>query len=707
MAELVATLRKMMPTPPEVPRPRGRAQKPPLVWLLTGSRPGDNNQLLALAKALDWPFEIKRIEYNQLRRIPALRKGLVSVAPGSREQIRPPWPDLLITVGYAGVGVARHIKELSGRRTKLVHIGNPRSALDDFDLQITTPQYARGPAPNLLELPLPIGNPARSAQSTIEELRWLRDFPRPRRLVAVGGPARHWELDHKALTDAIQDIRDKQPAGSLIVATSNRTRTPTRRLLSRLVTGDRAALVDSFPSFPTLLAQCDEIYVTADSVSMLSEAVLTGKPTGMIPIKRSLRGVLSRALWEKPLGKALFPDFNNFWALLQRNRLIGNVGSPVSAEVDDTVDRAADAVRALFERQRSSPARIWVLLGAHAGDNDQLIATAEGIGLPFEIKQLKYNRFRHLGPRLLGRSLLSLTDASRAAILSEPAPDLTISAGHRSVAAVQALRHRSKGRTRSIHVGFPRVSAKHFDLVIATPQYPMADDPHLLRVPFAFTRAATAPQDSVEAEELRNLPQPRRLLVIGGPTAFYDIDPTKVFGALAAMLDEAADGGSIMVTTSPRTPRAISEAVSTLLAESPVPSLLAEPGKPPAYASLLAGADSIRITADSVSMISDAIWTGKPLALVPVAINRIGRVADALRNRLFPGKRLYPHDLGFFWNSLAKVGINESLSVPKTSTSGEMRAIFERIRPIMDSSDEVCSPLRRKALGKNAATADL
>ena len=84
-------------------------------------------------------------------------------------------------------------------------------------------------------------------------------------------------------------------------------------------------------------------------------------------------------------------------------------------------------------------------------------------------------------------------------------------------------------------------------------------------------------------------------------------------------------------------------------------------------------------------MISDAIWTGKPVALVPIAIDRLGRLAIALRDRLFPDKRLYPHDLRFFWNSLAKLGITERLSVPKASTSREMRAIFERIRPILDS----------------------
>ena len=121
------------------------------------------------------------------------------------------------------------------------------------------------------------------------------------------------------------------------------------------------------------------------------------------------------------------------------------------------------------------------------------------------------------------------------------------------------------------------------------------------------------------------------------------------------------------------------------LAESTVPSLLATPGKPPAYASLLAGADCIRITADSVAMISDAIWTGKPVALVPIAINRLGRLAVTLWNRLLPGKRVYPNDLRFFWNSLAKLGITERLSIPKTSTSREMRAIFDRIRPILET----------------------
>ena len=97
----------------------------------------------------------------------------------------------------------------------------------------------------------------------------------------------------------------------------------------------------------------------------------------------------------------------------------------------------------------SAPLRIWALLGARAGDNDQVIALAEALSLPFEIKQLQFNGLRRLGPRLLGASLLSLTAESRRVLLSEQPPDVTISVGHRSVPAVRALHQRSGGRTRS------------------------------------------------------------------------------------------------------------------------------------------------------------------------------------------------------------------------------------------------------------------
>jgi mitochondrial fission protein ELM1 len=335
------------------------------------------------------------------------------------------------------------------------------------------------------------------------------------------------------------------------------------------------------------------------------------------------------------------------------------------------------------------PLRIWALTGARAGDNDQVIALAEAIGLPFEIKQLQYNRFRFLGPRLIGRSLLSLTRASREAILGTPPPDLTISAGHRSVAVVQALRHRSGGRTRSIHVGFPRISPGGFDLVIATPQYPIADHPNLLRVPYALTSIATTVASSADMALLDSLPTPRRLLIVGGPTLFWNLDEASLIKSLEIMVAQAAsDGGSVLVTTSPRTPRTVTEAVTEALYSATVPTLLTGPGQVPRYASLLGAADSIRLTADSVSMASDAIWTGKPVALVPIAKSPFGRAVFAMADRLRPGRRVYPQDLRFFWRALSDIGVSETLAIPGTSTGAQIREVLKRVQPILEALRE-------------------
>jgi hypothetical protein len=134
----------------------------------------------------------------------------------------------------------------------------------------------------------------------------------------------------------------------VIAAVSARTRPETRDLLDSLLTEPHEASVETFPTFATLLAQSDEIHVTADSVSMLSEAVLSGKPVGMIPIRRSFKGLLNHWLWERPFGRASLPNFENFWKLLHDRRLVGTVELPVASQVCDTVDRAASAVRQLM-----------------------------------------------------------------------------------------------------------------------------------------------------------------------------------------------------------------------------------------------------------------------------------------------------------------------------------------------------------------------
>jgi mitochondrial fission protein ELM1 len=330
------------------------------------------------------------------------------------------------------------------------------------------------------------------------------------------------------------------------------------------------------------------------------------------------------------------------------------------------------------------PPRIWALLGAHRGDNNQVLALAEALGLPFEEKTLSYNALRRIPPSLLGPSLSSVDANHRAQLEGDP-PDLTISTGLRSVPVVRELQRRSGGRTILVHLGFPRISPRHFDLVVPTPEYPVPDAPNVLRIPFALTPHRAREVDQSDRELLKAYPSPRRLVLIGGPTLYWELSVSTIIGAMEQLLNAARqDGGSILAVGSPRTPMEVLDAVHRTLHSASVPFLF-EPGDgPPAYPALVEVADEIFVTADSVAMVADAVTTGKPVGLIPIAKSPLGRLTMGLMDRLRSGQRLYPRDLRFFWAALKDHGFGGTFEAPKASSPPDYAVIVaERVRQLL------------------------
>jgi uncharacterized protein len=314
-----------------------------------------------------------------------------------------------------------------------------------------------------------------------------------------------------------------------------------------------------------------------------------------------------------------------------------------------------------------TPARVWALLGPHRGDNNQVLALAEALGFPFEEKRLEYNQLRRVPPSLLGARFRSVESSFRGQLEGEP-PDLTISTGLRSVPVVRELQRRSGGRTRSVHLGFPRISPRYFDLVVPTPEYPVPDAPNVFRIPFALTPHSARPIDRDDRALLSAYPQPRRLFLIGGPTLYWRLPVDDMAGAVRQMLAAGEqDGGSVIAVGSPRTPVELLDAVRQTLEASSVPFFFQPGDGPPTYPALIEAADEIYVTLDSVAMVADAVTTGKPVGLVPIARSGFGRFVMAVMDRLRPGKRLYPRDLRFFWAALEEYGCGGTIEAPKVS----------------------------------------
>ena len=330
----------------------------PLIWVMSGHRRGDSGQVYALAEELGLPFETRNLLYNWRYWLSGRFMGAsaISVRRDLREKtLVPPWPDLIILVGKRTVPVARWVKEQSGGRTRLVLLGHPRVHPDVFDLVFTTRQYLTPSAPQVRLLPVAMSRYRQTPRRTEEESGWIESLPRPRWLLMLGGNTRHWRIRPSRIADDAATLADRvaSEGGSLIVVRSART---TDAMLDRIEARleedakcEWRVVRHDFPRFPVLLDSADALYPTGDSVSMISESVITGKPVGIVPVELSWRGWLmlgsGRNLQDNPRR-----DLRRFWNYLHKQGLAGTIEELRSSDVPNPVIEAASEVRALLER---------------------------------------------------------------------------------------------------------------------------------------------------------------------------------------------------------------------------------------------------------------------------------------------------------------------------------------------------------------------
>jgi len=108
--------------------------------------------------------------------------------------------------------------------------------------------------------------------------------------------------------------------------------------------------------------------VTGDSVSMLSEAVVSGKPVGLIPLEPNPIGLAIRVAEELRGRPFRIRSLDRFWSDLRLRGLIGTVEQPRSGILDaDALETAVGAVNAALEgRLPETVVRIRVRAGRRA-----------------------------------------------------------------------------------------------------------------------------------------------------------------------------------------------------------------------------------------------------------------------------------------------------------------------------------------------------
>jgi len=297
---------------------------------------------------------------------------------------------------------------------------------------------------------------------------------------------------------------------------------------------------------------------------------------------------------------------------------------------------------------------VWLIDAYRSGERGQVKSLVDALGWPCEIKTLNYRTFVTL-PHVLGQTTLRGITADSAQMLRPPWPDLVISCGVRNEPVCRWIREQSGGHTRYVHVGRPWARLNSFDLVITTPQYRVPDKPNV--VSNMLTLHGLSPERLAQARDewasaFADLPRPLVAVIAGGDSGPFTFGP-KAAARLAAQASSIARqaGGSLLVTTSARTS---ANAADALNAGIDVPSYFYR-WRPDAadnpYVGMLAWADRLIVTGDSIAMLSEACATGKPVQMFDLGGMRKRREVD-IDFRL--GASLYAFLLRWLWQPLSR-----------------------------------------------------
>ena len=256
----------------------------------------------------------------------------------------------------------------------------------------------------------------------------------------------------------------------------------------------------------------------------------------------------------------------------------------------------------------------WYMTTGEAGFRTQARGLASRLSAaPRELVVDLRSPWRYLPTGLNPFVLGALTPSSDKP--TPPWPDLLISCSRRAAAVSIAVRRASRGQTLTVHVQNPLTDPAAFDLVVAM-DHDGLSGPNVISVPTALhdvTPARLAAAAKAWRPRLTRVGRPLVGVVLGG-TNRHQPFTVEAAGPLLDGLERLRQetGAVLAITPSRRTPIDVRAAFEERFAGDADVFLWDMLGDNP-YLGILALADRIVATSDSVSMISEALATPHPV----------------------------------------------------------------------------------------------
>lgn len=330
--------------------------------------------------------------------------------------------------------------------------------------------------------------------------------------------------------------------------------------------------------------------------------------TRTLPGGRQLRAKSRPVEWwqyQLELVGRQYPDVH--WRLRLRRKRFAGVSQSVMIEGNES---------------NAGTMKVWVLANAKPGHTSQASALAEMLEWPYEVIRV---------PQSLEALLLVLLRLRMGAVapLRPPWPNVIVACGWWPTRVARWVSRRSGGNVRLILAGRKcgpvknptdiLVSCRHFHL----PVHERRIETLLPVQPVTESRLAAARERGLAI--LADAPAPKVALLVGGASKQNTFSPADATRLGEQVLEAVQDiGGSLFAVTSRRTGDEAAKAMQQPLHGAAWLHRWSPDEENNPYMGLLAAADIIVVTGESESMLTDAIATGKPVYVYPLAKRRYG-----------------------------------------------------------------------------------
>lgn len=263
----------------------------------------------------------------------------------------------------------------------------------------------------------------------------------------------------------------------------------------------------------------------------------------------------------------------------------------------------------------------WGITDGSAGMVAQVKSLALAMGVEADMKTISLKRFWKFLPNICYDSPLkkcvlpyAVSDIEH---IPPPYPDIIISCGRKAALVLAAIK-RDEPRVKAICIQDPQMSAKNFDVVVAM-QHDKIKGKNVIKTLFALH--SITPEVLSKAKEkfapvFANYPKPHIAVLIGGSTNKYSFSEEHMQLFIAELKEWlVTTKASLLITPSRRTGEGNIKLLEGAFAHDKNVYLY-DMKVENTYMGMLACADEIIVSNDSVNMMTEAFATGKKVTII-------------------------------------------------------------------------------------------